>query len=168
MRLPKPVMQAAPHPCFEDGQSVALIFPGHSFFLGQLRSTIALSCGIKEPVFFTEIELNWLMGHLSASIQVKELSNLPTVSRDLSLILPDGLMFTAIEQQIHQLAMVDLKKLYLVDCYQGTLPDGETMRSYTIRLIWKPRTHTFNENEIAQKMNLVRDALIQLGIIIRD
>jgi phenylalanyl-tRNA synthetase beta chain len=98
--------------------------------------------------------------------RAKVYSKLPSVSRDLSLLVPKELPYTKIAQCLKNGAPKELSAFYPIDIYKDdSLGDNDSL---TITLIFKPEEKTFTEQEINGFLEQILKTLYsQLKISVR-
>ena len=96
-----------------------------------------------------------------------EISKYPAVSRDLALLIDNGVEFAEIEQVARQTEKKLLKKVELFDVYQGrNLPEGK--KSYAVNFILQDDTKTLNDKAIdAIMQKLIKNLTTKLGAELR-
>lgn len=120
--------------------------------LGKLTKKVCQVAGIDNDVYYAD--LNWA-GILKAvkknKVEFKELSKYPSVSRDLALLVDEGVEFAQIENIARQTEKKLLQKVELFDVYQGkNLPQGK--KSYAVNFILEDKERTLNEKQIEAVM----------------
>jgi phenylalanyl-tRNA synthetase beta chain len=166
LSIPQPQVVPAEHPHLAPG-SLALTWLGPTCFIGEVHQTILHKFGIKVPVYFLEVNTDWLLNGLGKATQYQGTSDLPVVSRDISLAMDGEMHFATIEKCILDLGMEDLRYIHMVDYYAGDSLAGKA-KSYTLRLVWQPMDKTLGEEEVIHRMGRVSSALTHLGIQIRE
>lgn len=103
---------------------------------------------IDAPVYFADIHWNVLMQAVrNKSIRYYELSKFPAVSRDLALLLDQGIEFAEIERIAYQSERKLLKEVRLFDVYEGkNLESGK--KSYAINFVLQDDQKTLNDKQI--------------------
>ena len=103
--------------------------------MGIVSGKLQKQFGIDEPVYFAD--LNWTQ--LMKAVQKKkvtytEISKFPAVSRDLALLVDEGVEFAQIEEVAYKSEKKLLKAVTLFDVYEGkNLPQGK--KSYAVNFI---------------------------------
>ncbi|WP_069636663.1 phenylalanine--tRNA ligase subunit beta [Campylobacter pinnipediorum] len=89
------------------------------------------------------------------SIKAESYSKFPNVSRDLSLIVPDGMKFSEIKECIDSLSLKNLKDFLPVDIYKSDELKGSS--SITIKFTFQDNEKTLEDEEI----NAIVDNILQ-------
>ena len=86
------------------------------------------------------------------SVTYREISKYPAVSRDLALLLDEGVEFAEIEKIAYQTEKKLLKAVSLFDVYEGkNLPAGK--KSYAVNFILQDESKTLTDKAIEAIMN---------------
>lgn len=136
--------------------------------LGILSKKVLKSADIDAPVYYAE--LSWTaLTKAVRKIQVlySEISKYPAVSRDLALLVDNGVEFGQIEAIARQTEKKLLKKVELFDVYEGkNLPAGK--KSYAVNFILQDEEKTLNDKQIEAIMaKLIANIKKQLGAELR-
>ena len=102
-----------------------------------------------------------------AKFAFKEPSKFPPVSRDLALLLDNGIEFAEVERIAYQTEKKLLKRVELFDVYEGkNLPEGK--KSYAVNFILEDEEKTLTEKHIEAVMTkLINNLKKQLGAELR-
>ena len=121
--------------------------------IGMLKPAVCKKFGIKQEVFFADVDWDLIMRMLpTKSVRYEEISKYPEVRRDLALILDKDVSFAQIEQIAMQTEKKLLKSVSLFDVYQSDkLPEGK--KQYAIALILQDKEKTLTDKQI--------DAIVQ-------
>ncbi|MGI9056891.1 MAG: phenylalanine--tRNA ligase subunit beta [Pyrinomonadaceae bacterium] len=115
--------------------------------IGRLSNEIAQSYKFKQPVFVAEINLQTVLESGEQEVFYRPLPTLPSVQRDVSLIVKRDKNFAGIKKFIENLQFELLRKVEFVDVYEGKgIADDE--RSLTIRFEYRSDERTLIEEEI--------------------
>lgn len=90
-------------------------------------------------------------------VQVKEYSKFPSISRDLSILVPQDFRFERIKDCIDSLKIENLKEFFPVDIYSDDSLNGA--KSVTIKLIFQDMQKTLEDEDIACNIQTIVDAL---------
>ena len=136
--------------------------------LGIVSKTILRQFDINADVYYADI--NWTLATKAVrknTITFHEVSKYPAVSRDLALLVDNGVQFAQIEQIARQTAKNVLKDVHLFDVYEGkNLPEGK--KSYAVNFILQDEQKTLNDKQIDAIMSRLIDSFKrQLGADLR-
>jgi phenylalanyl-tRNA synthetase beta chain len=136
--------------------------------MGILSKSVLKQFDLVQPVFFAELNWTQLMKATKKNeILYTEISKHPAVSRDLALLVDNGVEFAQIEQIARQTEKKLLKKVELFDVYEGDkLPAGK--KSYAVNFILQDTEKTMNDKQIdAVMQKLIANLKKQLGAELR-
>ena len=116
--------------------------------MGLVSKKILKSAGIDQEVYYAELNWTALMKAIKKQkVEYVEISKYPSVSRDLALLLDNGVEFARVEQIAYQSEKKLLKKVELFDVYEGkNLPEGK--KSYAVNFILQDEQKTLNDKQI--------------------
>ena len=136
--------------------------------LGVVDLKIKKAFDLSQDVYFADINFDNVMKAIKKNELVfTEISKYPAVSRDLALLIDNGVEFAEIEQVARQTEKKLLKKVELFDVYQGrNLPEGK--KSYAVNFILQDDTKTLNDKAIdAIMQKLIKNLTTKLGAELR-
>lgn len=136
--------------------------------MGVLSKKVQKNADINTPVYYAELNWTALMKLVSKNrVLYSEISKYPAVSRDLALLVDNGVEFAQIEQIARQTEKKLLKSVELFDVYEGkNLPAGK--KSYAVNFILQDETKTLNDKMIdAIMQKLIANLTKQLGAELR-
>ncbi|MDP5140400.1 MAG: phenylalanine--tRNA ligase subunit beta, partial [Spirosomaceae bacterium] len=87
--------------------------------LGEVKQNHLKQEGIKQAVYYAEIDWDYLLKAYSPEVQFQPISKFPEVRRDLSLVLDNSVTFAAIENLAFQTERKLLKEVNVFDTYEG-------------------------------------------------
>ncbi|MBQ3909125.1 MAG: phenylalanine--tRNA ligase subunit beta, partial [Bacteroidaceae bacterium] len=123
---------------------------------------------ITAPVYFADLRWNQLMKAIrNVKVSYQEISRFPAVSRDLALLLDEGVEFGQIEKIAYQTEKRLLRAVTLFDVYEGkNLPAGK--KSYAVNFILQDNEKTLNDKQIdAIMQKLIQQLTAQLHAELR-
>ena len=136
--------------------------------MGLVSKKILKSAGIDQDVYYAELNWTALMKAIKKQkVEYVEISKYPSVSRDLALLLDNGVEFARVEQIAYQSEKKLLKKVELFDVYEGkNLPEGK--KSYAVNFILQDEQKTLNDKQIDAIMNkIIANLKKELGAELR-
>ena len=136
--------------------------------LGVLTKKVQKQFGIDNPVYYAEMNWTQLMKATKKNeVTFTEVPKFPAVSRDLALLVDNGVEFAQIEQIARQTEKKMLKKVELFDVYEGDkLPAGK--KSYAVNFILQDDEKTMGDKQIdAIMQKLITNIKKQLNAELR-
>ncbi|QOI96140.1 MAG: phenylalanine--tRNA ligase subunit beta [Flammeovirgaceae bacterium] len=135
--------------------------------IGLIKSAFLKDFGIRQPVFYAELNAALLFKAANPKLVVREVPKFPEVRRDLSLVLDKQVSFDDVHKLILATEKQLIKELFAFDVYEGkNLPEGK--KAYALGFILQDETKTLTDQEIDTTMNRLMAALeSRLGAVIR-
>lgn len=143
-------------------------FKKGGFQLGYVQPSLLQQHDIAQPVLYLQLPLTPFMQlvnrHQPGS---PKLYKFPSVRRDLSMLIDNGILFQDIEKIALQAEKKSLKEVFLFDVYQGDkLPAGK--KSYAVGFVLRDDNATMTDQQIDQCMQRIIQNLNQhLGVALR-
>jgi phenylalanyl-tRNA synthetase beta chain len=148
------------HPFFEPGYSLALVYKEEKVgYLGLVRKNILEGFSVKQNVYAAEIDLELLFGKQPKPFAYFSVAKYPSVSRDISLLVPLEVGYQEIKRAIEKLPLPILEEFQLVDRYSGeSVPRDQV--SLSLRFIYRHPQRTLLAEEVdkseQQILNLLK------------
>ena len=136
--------------------------------MGILSKKLQKQFGIDNTVYYAEMNWTLLMKATKKNeITFTEVPKFPAVSRDLALLVDNGVEFAQIEQIARQSEKKLLKRVELFDVYEGNkLPAGK--KSYAVNFILQDEEKTMGDKQIdAIMQKLIANLKKQLNAELR-
>jgi phenylalanyl-tRNA synthetase beta chain len=142
------------------GQSAVLIRDGEEVArYGRLHPRIAQLYKFRQPVYVAEIEFARLLELPADEVRYSALPRHPVSSRDVSMLVPDTVLWVEIERAIKELGIAEIVDLRVFDVYAGKgMPEG--MRSLAFRVTYRNAGRTLTDEEVAAMHERVRELMI--------
>lgn len=139
------------------------------FEYGEVSKSLLRKMGIKQPVFYGQINLALVLKGLTKSkTTVNEISKFPSIRRDLAIILDKAISFKQILQISKSVDKKILKDVNLFDVYEKEEHVGKGKKSYAVSFIFENSEKTLQDKEVDTILNKINDTLQEkLGAIIR-
>ncbi len=135
--------------------------------LGKVRASIAREIGLKQEIFFADIDWDLLLKKTSNNIVYQEVSKFPEVRRDLSLVIDKSVTFEQIKEVALKSERKLLRALNVFDVYEGK-NIGEDKKAYAINFTLQDNEKTLNDKVIDKTMNRMMSSFEnELGALIR-
>jgi phenylalanyl-tRNA synthetase beta chain len=127
--------------------------------LGEVTKPVLKAADVSQPVFFAELDEEALLDACRAQeIRYTEVPRFPSVRRDLSLLLDEGVRFDTLRQLAFTAERKLLREVGLFDVYQGDkLPAGK--KSYALSFVLQDLTKTLTDEQVDKAMGRIRQAL---------
>ncbi|NJN43052.1 MAG: hypothetical protein HC811_13315 [Flammeovirgaceae bacterium] len=135
--------------------------------IGKVKSTIQKEFGIKQEIFFAELDTALLFNSASPKLVIQEVPRFPDVRRDLSLVIDKSVRFRDIEELVASTEKRLIKELTVFDVYEGdNIPKNK--KAYALAFIMRDEKKTLTDEEVDATMNKLMGAFEKkLGAMIR-
>jgi len=129
-------------------------------FLGKLDKAAAAVAGVKEDIFYAQLDLAALES-VKGLKRYSAISYFPGICRDLSIVIGPQRKFSEIEKVVTAQAGAFLNRLEVVDRYKGSdLPAGSN--AITLRVWYQTQDRTLTAAEVDTMHSKLREELIKL------
>lgn len=137
---------------------------------GQVARRIADQLKLRQEIFVAELHLEPLLAKIegaSATLKFAPIARFPSVERDFSLVLADGITFAQVADAIRALGIVELRNIQAADLFRGgQVPAGKY--SLMIRVVFQSGETTLTEAQVAEFSSRIVTALeTELGASLR-
>jgi phenylalanyl-tRNA synthetase beta chain len=122
--------------------------------IGSVQDAVAKQFGIKEPVFFANIDWQALMAMQKQQISYKEISKYPVVQRDLAIVVDKQIAYAEIEKNIKANKIQKLKSINLFDVFENEKL-GADKKSLAINFSFSDETKTLEDAETDAMMQTI-------------
>jgi phenylalanyl-tRNA synthetase beta chain len=135
--------------------------------IGKVKAALARDFGLKQEVFYAELDVEALFAAASPAIQYQEVPRFPEVRRDLSLVIDEQVSFARIEALVKQTESRLIREVIAFDVYQGDkIPPGK--KAYALGFTLYDEMKTLTDEEIDAAMNRLMAAFeIEMQAVIR-
>lgn len=135
--------------------------------LGKVKTSLLKDFGIKQEIFFAELNTSLLFQAANPKLVIQEVSKFPEVRRDLSLVLDRQVSFDEIQKLVYQTEKKLIRNIISFDVYEGeNIPQGK--KAYALGFTLLDETKTLTDDEIDKTMSRLMSAFEQkLGAVIR-
>ena len=128
---------------------------------GQLARRVADQLKLRQDVFLAELRLEPLYAAFRAAKQARRYEpppRFPSVERDFSLLLADGISFSDVTKTIQSLSIGEISDIAATDLYRGkNVPAGKY--SLLVRITFQSRESTLTDAQITDFSGRVVEAL---------
>jgi phenylalanyl-tRNA synthetase beta chain len=141
------------------GQSAVLAHDGEEIVrFGRLHPRVASLYKFRQPVFIGELEFEKLLALPADRVRYSALARFPAVSRDVSALVPDTVMWGEIEKAVRDLGILEIVSVRVFDTYKSKeMPEG--FHSLAFRVIYRGEGRTLTDAEVAGMHERVRALL---------
>lgn len=120
--------------------------------LGKVHTPLAREFGLKQEVFYAEIEVAALFGSAAPPIQYQEVPRFPEVRRDLSLVIDEQVSFAQIEALVKKTENHLIREVIAFDVYEGDkIPPGK--KAYALGFTLWNEAKTLTDEDIDRTIN---------------
>ncbi len=112
--------------------------------------------------YVCELDLNLIKQHFKLA---KPYSKFPSISRDLSILIPKGFEYEKIKNCIEELDLENLENFRLVDLYS----DASLANSYslTLKFVFRDMNKTLEEAQVAEYIDKILQSFKEMGLELR-
>jgi phenylalanyl-tRNA synthetase beta chain len=147
IRFQKP-SDHTPIPYLKRGYS-AEIFSGKTYLgeVGEVSAEVLQNFDLKKPAFIFDVNFDILITQMLDSKSAQGFSRFPAISRDLALILNDGIEVQQIIDYLQGLGQKLIEEIEIFDVYQGP-PISRGKKSVAFRIIYRSPDKTLEDPEV--------------------
>ena len=120
--------------------------------LGEVQSKVCKLAGVRQKVFYADIDWEFLLKQSKDNILYQEVSKYPEVRRDLSLVIDDDISYQTIERIALQTERRLLKRINVFDVYRGEKIDKKK-KAYALSFILQDQKGTLTDKAIDKCMS---------------
>ena len=137
-------------------------------FGGEVSPKWLEKMGIKQPVFFAELNWDYLALQFNEQRSViREIPRFPAVQRDLALIAPRSLTWEQIQSAVQKIRIESLQDIKLFDIFESDKL-GVDKKSMAVNFTFQNMERTLTDKEIEEWMNKILTNLEkELGVNLR-
>jgi phenylalanyl-tRNA synthetase beta chain len=135
--------------------------------LGGVSASVLKRLDVNQPVWYAELDWDWLVKKYKNALVARELPKFPEVRRDLSLVVDKAVTFDQLRQIAQRAERKLLHGVNVFDVYEGDkLPEGK--KSYSVSFNLQDPTQTLTDQAIDGVMQrLIQQFEKQAGALIR-
>jgi len=135
--------------------------------VGLLDERLCKRLDVKEPVWYAELNWDYLIRNYKNQLVFEELSKYPEVRRDLSLVIDKSVTFDQIKAIAQRTERKLLQEMNVFDVYEGDKIEAGK-KAYAINFTLLDKSQTLTDKVIDATMNrLMQQFEKQLGAVIR-
>ncbi|RSK48562.1 phenylalanine--tRNA ligase subunit beta [Hymenobacter rigui] len=164
--FPQPASQPVQHPYLAGG--LTLLAQNQPVAqLGAVSTAILKRLDVSQPVWYAELDWDWLMRKYKNALVARELPKFPEVRRDLSLVVDKTVTFDQLQQIARRTEKKLLQQVNVFDVYEGDNL-GQGKKSYSVSFLLQDPAQTLTDQAIDSVMNrLIQQFEQQAGALIR-
>ncbi len=124
---------------------------------------------VKQDIYYACFNLKTLIRSASkASVKTTEISKYPSTSRDLALVIDEGVSFDKIVGITKKTEKKLISEVSLFDIYKNEEQLGKGKKSYAVKFVFQDSTKTLKDKDVDKVMNkLIENFGSELGARIR-
>ncbi len=115
----------------------------------------------KASIVFAEIDVNKFAEAETKPLEYDEPSRFPAIEYDLSMDIPDGVLFSSLKKHWNDKHNGLLKSVGIIDIY-----DTDTIHRLTVRFVFSSKVRTLSSAEVQEIINTITSSLSSEGITI--
>ena len=154
-------------PFLHPGRQAKILYEGEQAgYMGEVHPVAAGNYGLEGRVVIAVLDMPVLEKFVSFDRKYEEFPRFPSVSRDISLVVPKKVLNGQILEAIRENGGQYMESVELFDLYEGSqIQPGYKSMAYTIRFRAKDRT--LSDADVAPVMEKVLGSLGDMGIKLR-
>jgi phenylalanyl-tRNA synthetase beta chain len=115
--------------------------------VGELHPKVAQAFELSGNAYLIEVDLESLLSKIAGIREYQAIPRFPSVTRDIALIVDEGVSYRTVENIIQGFPLVT--QVVLFDLYRGKqIPKDK--KSFAIRVLYQSATHTLTDEEVEQ------------------
>ncbi len=134
---------------------------------GQLHPEVAAARKLKQDVFIAEVFVEELYGLALRQPTYTPIPKYPAVERDFSFVLPEGVEFSSIRQQLSTLRIAELTTVLPAETFRGGSLAAGTY-SFLLRVRFQSAERTLRDDEVAAWSQQIVQSVESLGGALRQ
>ena len=150
------------------GRQANVIYDGVTVgFLGEVHPDVCDHYGIGTKAYVAVLDMPEIVARASFDRKYAGVAKFPSVSRDISMVMPKSILVGQIEEIIEQRGGKNLESYSLFDIYEGSqIKEGHKSVAYTV--VFRNKERTLEEADIKAAMKKILNGLEGLGIELRS
>lgn len=154
-------------PYLHPGRQANIIYDGKVVgFLGEVHPEVADTYGIGGRAYVAVIDMPVVLEYATFDRKYNGIAKYPAVTRDISMVVPKGILVGQIEEVIAAKAGKYLESYALFDIYEGT-QIKEGYKSVAYSTVFRAKDKTLEDAEVSAAMERILKALESMGIELR-
>lgn len=159
----------AKRPYFHPGRQANIIYEGRTIgYLGEIHPDTAKAYDMEGVrVYIAVLDMPCIVELSTFDIKYEGIAKYPSVSRDLSMVVPKDVPAGKIDDMLQQRGGKLLESFTLFDVYEGDQIE-EGFKSLTYSVTFRDKTKTLSDDEVGSVMKKILNGLESLGISLRS
>ncbi|MGI6070805.1 MAG: phenylalanine--tRNA ligase subunit beta [Blautia sp.] len=156
------------YPFLHPGRQADIYYEGAKIgYLGEVHPIVADTYGIGEKAYVAVIDIPTVLEFATFNHKYTGIAKYPATTRDISMVVPKGVLAGQIESMIAQRGGKNLESYQLFDIYEGSqIKEGYKSMAYSI--VFRAKDKTLEEAEVSAAMKKILNGLESLGIELRS
>jgi len=149
------------NPFFRGGQGASVLLEGRRIgLLGEAGPQVRERFEIKSRVFIAELDTEPLVPWVEKSPCFEQLSVFPSTSRDVAIIVDDGVSYSQIRSALEQMRKGIVSEIALFDFYRGEqVSSGK--KSLAFSITYRSADRTLTDEEVEKAHSKIKKSLIR-------
>lgn len=150
------------------GRQANIIYDGKVVgYLGEVHPEVADTYGIGERAYIAVIDMPEILPYATFDRKYTGIAKYPSVTRDISMVVPKNILVGQIEDVIEKKAGAHLESFRLFDLYEGA-QIKEGFKSVAYSIVFRAKDRTLEEADVTEAMKKILKGLEELGIELRQ
>lgn len=155
-------------PYLHPGRQAGIIYDGVMVgYLGEVHPAVADNYDIGVKTYVAVLDMPNVVPFASFDRKFVGVAKYPSVSRDISMVVPKDILVGEIEALIRQRGGKLLESYSLFDIYEGD-QIKEGFKSVAYSIVFRASDHTLTDDEIGAAMKKILNGLSSMGIELRQ
>ncbi len=154
-------------PYLHPGRQADIIYDGVAVgYLGEIHPDVADTYGIGARAYIAVLDMPEIVGRASFDRKYTGIARYPSVTRDISMVMPKEILVGQVEEVIEKKGGAYLESYALFDLYEGAqIKAGYKSVAYSI--VFRAKDKTLEDGEVTEAMGRILKALDGMGIELR-
>ncbi len=154
-------------PYLHPGRQADIIYDGVAVgYLGEIHPDVADAYGIGTRAYIAVLDMPEIVGRASFDRKYTGIARYPSVTRDISMVMPKEILVGQVEEVIEKKGGAYLESYALFDLYEGAqIKAGYKSVAYSI--VFRAKDKTLEDGEVTEAMGRILKALDGMGIELR-
>ncbi len=150
------------------GRQADIIYDGDTIgYLGEVHPKVCANYNIGTRVYVAVLDMPFIVEQATFDRKYEGIAKYPAVSRDISMVVPKGILAGQIEDMIEQRGGKLLENCKLFDIYEGE-QIKEGFKSVAYSITFRAKDRTLEESDVTGAMKKILNGLESMGIELRQ